>query len=82
MSIGIDMEKAKLVAMVLTTVAVSAAVSRSGLIGFVDLVIPHLAEIMFGGTNSKASLHMHCLVLYSCCFRTIWLNHSPEKSFL
>lgn len=52
-SIGVDVEKTKLVAMVLTTVAVSAAVSISGLIGFVGLVIPHLARIMFGGSNRK-----------------------------
>lgn len=52
-SIGVNVERTKLLAMVITTVGVSAAVSISGLIGFVGLVIPHLARIIFGGSNRK-----------------------------
>lgn len=52
-SIGVDVEKTKLAALVITTVGVSAAVSVSGLIGFVGLVIPHLARMIFGGSNRK-----------------------------
>lgn len=52
-SIGVDVEKTKLLALVVTTVGVSAAVSISGLIGFVGLVIPHFARILFGGSNRK-----------------------------
>lgn len=52
-SIGVNVERTKLIALIVTTVGVSAAVSISGLIGFVGLVIPHLARILFGGTNRK-----------------------------
>jgi iron complex transport system permease protein len=52
-SIGVNVEKTKLIALTVTTVGVSAAVSISGLIGFVGLVIPHLARIVFGGSNRK-----------------------------
>lgn len=52
-SIGVNVERTKLLALVVTTIGVSAAVSISGLIGFVGLVIPHLARILFGGSNRK-----------------------------
>ncbi len=52
-SIGVNVEKTKLLALLVTTIGVSAAVSISGLIGFVGLVMPHLARIMFGGSNRK-----------------------------
>lgn len=52
-SIGVNVERTKLLAMVLTTVGVSAAVSISGLIGFVGLVMPHLSRIIFGGSNRR-----------------------------
>ena len=52
-SIGVNVERTKLIALLLTTVGVSAAVSISGLIGFVGLVIPHLARMVFGGSNRK-----------------------------
>lgn len=52
-SIGVNVERTKLLALLVTTVGVAAAVSISGLIGFVGLVIPHLARMIFGGSNRK-----------------------------
>ena len=52
-SIGVPVERTKMLALTVTTVGVSAAVSISGLIGFVGLIIPHVARILFGGTNRK-----------------------------
>ncbi len=52
-SIGVNVERTKLLALIITTVGVSAAVSISGLIGFVGLVIPHLGRMLFGGSNRK-----------------------------
>lgn len=52
-SIGVHVERAKVIALMVTTVGVSAAVSISGLIGFVGLIIPHVSRIVYGGTNRK-----------------------------
>ncbi len=50
-SIGVNVERTKLLSLVITTVGVSAAVSISGLIGFVGLLMPHVSRMMFGGSN-------------------------------
>lgn len=52
-SIGVPVERVKLMALLITTVGVAAAVSISGLIGFVGLIIPHVSRMIFGGTNRK-----------------------------
>ncbi len=50
-SVGVNAEKSKLAAIGLTTVAVSACVSISGLIGFVGLIFPHVSRLLYGGSN-------------------------------
>ena len=35
----------------IVALSVSAAVSISGLIGFVGLIIPHICRLLFGGSN-------------------------------
>src|SRR5579875_650761 len=50
-SVGVRVERTKAISVILTTLSVSAAVSISGLIGFVGLVTPHVARIIFGGSN-------------------------------
>ena len=52
-SIGVNVERTKFLALLVTTVGVAAAVSISGLIEFVGLVIPHLSRMLFGGSNRK-----------------------------
>jgi iron complex transport system permease protein len=44
-------ERAKLISLLVTTLGVSAAVSISGLIGFVGLLMPHVSRMLFGGSN-------------------------------
>ena len=46
--LGVDVERVKIVLIVAATLATSAAVSFSGLIGFVGLVAPHVVRIMWG----------------------------------
>ena len=46
--LGINVQKAKLVLIVLTALAVGVSVSVAGVIGFVGLVVPHLIRIMAG----------------------------------
>ncbi len=49
--LGIPVEAAKRVAVVLAAIAVSASVALSGLIGFVGLVVPHLVRLGFGADH-------------------------------
>lgn len=50
-SLGVDVEKVKIIILVLGTFMVSMVVSISGIIGFVGLIIPHIARILFGPDN-------------------------------
>jgi iron complex transport system permease protein len=47
-SLGVDVEREKLVLTMLATLATSAAVAVSGTIGFVGLVVPHLLRLLIG----------------------------------
>jgi len=47
-SLGINLELAKLLLVVGATLATAAAVSASGLIGFVGLVVPHVVRMLWG----------------------------------
>jgi iron complex transport system permease protein len=46
--LGLDVERSKRVLLLATSLMVGAAVSVSGLIGFVGLIIPHLLRLVFG----------------------------------
>ena len=46
--LGIDVERVKKILLAATSLMVGAAVSVSGLIGFVGLIIPHLLRLLFG----------------------------------
>jgi iron complex transport system permease protein len=46
--LGVDVEALRLTAIVLVTLAVAAAVSFSGVIGFVGLVVPHVIRMTLG----------------------------------
>ncbi|OWP56292.1 MAG: iron ABC transporter permease [Thermoplasmatales archaeon B_DKE] len=50
-SVGVPVEKTKALLMGIVALSVSAAVSISGLIGFVGLIIPHICRLLFGGSN-------------------------------
>jgi iron complex transport system permease protein len=48
LSLGVDVEREKLVLTLLATLATSTAVAVSGTIGFVGLVVPHLLRLLIG----------------------------------
>lgn len=75
-SIGVSVEKTKLAMLTLISLSVSAAVSISGLIGFVGLIIPHISRMIYGGSNkfvlpSSAILGAIFLLLSDDLARTI-----------
>lgn len=52
-SVGVRVELTKVVTLIAVTLGVSAAVSVSGLIGFVGLIVPHISRLLHGGSNSR-----------------------------
>lgn len=47
-SLGVDVEKTKLILLILSSLATAASVSVSGIIGFVGLIVPHAIRIVSG----------------------------------
>jgi iron complex transport system permease protein len=50
-SLGVNTERVKLILVALTTLVTSTAVSISGIIGFVGLIIPHVMRLMVGSDH-------------------------------
>lgn len=51
MDLGVDVKRTRLVVLLLSTTIVAAAVSFTGVIGFIGLVIPHILRILLGPDN-------------------------------
>ena len=47
-SLGVDTQKVILIMIIVTSIVVAAAVSFSGVIGFVGLIVPHIIRIIIG----------------------------------
>jgi iron complex transport system permease protein len=47
-SLGVEVERSRVVALVLASLATAAVVSVTGLVGFVGLIVPHAARLLFG----------------------------------
>ncbi|HZP95534.1 MAG TPA: iron chelate uptake ABC transporter family permease subunit [Candidatus Limnocylindria bacterium] len=52
-SLGVNVERAKLGLVAAATLATAAAVSVSGLIGFVGLMVPHFVRLLFGPDHRR-----------------------------
>jgi iron complex transport system permease protein len=51
LDLGIDVKKTRLFVLILATIIVASAVSFTGVIGFIGLVIPHILRIILGPDN-------------------------------
>lgn len=51
LQLGVDVEKAKLTCLILTSLVVGLVTAFSGLIGFVGLMVPHLARMAVGADH-------------------------------
>jgi iron complex transport system permease protein len=51
LDLGVDVRKTRLFVLVISTIIVAAAVSFTGVIGFIGLVIPHILRILLGPDN-------------------------------
>ena len=52
-SLGLDLRKARLIIVISSSLATAAAVSVSGIIGFVGLIAPHLARMLVGANHKS-----------------------------
>lgn len=52
-SLGIDTEKMRLRLLLISSLVTASAVSVSGIIGFVGLVVPHVIRMIFGPNHAK-----------------------------
>ncbi len=53
-SLGVDVRATRWVLLLVSSLAVAAAVSLSGLVGFVGLLVPHLVRLLFGSDQRLA----------------------------
>lgn len=51
LSLGIEMERLKIVLVIVATLVTAAAVSVSGLVGFVGLIVPHIVRLIWGANH-------------------------------
>lgn len=51
LQMGVDVEKAKLVCLLVVSLIIGIVVSFSGLIGFVGLIVPHIARMILGSDH-------------------------------
>lgn len=51
--LGLDVERVKLLLLAVATLVTAAAVSVSGIIGFVGLIVPHAARLAFGRPHAR-----------------------------
>lgn len=61
MALGINVSKIKFILVVCSTLMTAACVSVSGMIGWVGLIVPHLARMLVG-PNYKVLLPTSCLI--------------------
>jgi iron complex transport system permease protein len=81
-SLGLKVEKLKIRILVASALMVAAVVSLAGVIGFVGLVVPHLARMISGPKNSRllplsVVLGANLLVLADALARTIAPQEIP-----
>lgn len=76
-SLGVDVERTRVWLLLLASSAVAAAVALSGLVGFVGLLVPHLARLVLGadqrlGLPASACLGAAFLVLADLAARLLF----------
>jgi iron complex transport system permease protein len=60
-TVGVDLARAQWMLLVAATFLTAAAVSLSGIVGFVGLIVPHLARRLFG-TDARWALPASALL--------------------
>jgi iron complex transport system permease protein len=78
--LGLPVERAKLFLILAASLAAAAAVSFSGIIGFVGLIVPHLVRLLWGGDYRRliplSILSGATLLLFADLIARVWM--APE----
>jgi iron complex transport system permease protein len=60
-SLGLAVQRTRLVLLVVASLATGAAVAVSGLVGFVGLVVPHVVRLLLGSSDHRLVLPLAAL---------------------
>jgi iron complex transport system permease protein len=82
-SLGVDVGRTRLILLLASSLAVASAVALSGLVGFVGLLVPHAARLLFGADNrvlvpTSALLGAAFLVLADLAARVLFRAFNAE----
>ncbi len=56
-TLGVDVRKTTFVTLAVSSVLVAVIVSFCGVIGFIGLIVPHIARLLFGSDNRRLFVH-------------------------
>ena len=76
-SLGIDIKKLRIKIFIITSLMIGLTVSFTGIIGFIGLIIPHMARMIFGNGIRKTflfSLLLGGMILLICDFISMHLT--------
>lgn len=81
-SLGINVTRDRLIVVCGATLATAGAVCLAGVVGWVGLVIPHIARMIVGSSNrsiipASMALGAAFLVVVDTCSRCIWASEVP-----
>lgn len=79
--LGVEVERVKRELIILTALGVAACVAATGLIGFVGLVVPHLARLLFGPDHRRvlpASMLLGAILLLLADVAARWVLAPAE----
>jgi iron complex transport system permease protein len=79
--LGIPVERTRTLLILAASLATAAAVSFSGIIGFIGLIIPHLARILWGADYHRLIPSLSWGERVRCCSPTCWpVSCWPRRS--
>ncbi len=76
-ALGISVKKLQLAAVAASSLAVAALVAKAGIIGFVGLIVPHIARILIGAKHG--ALAVVCTLLGGCVL--LWADMLSRTLF-
>jgi iron complex transport system permease protein len=76
--LGVEVERTRRAVFVASSLLVGAAVSMSGMIGFVGLIVPHLLRLLLGPDHRLLLPRRSSAARRSSCGRTRWRGPSSR----
>jgi len=73
---GLPVTRVRTLILLAASLATAAAVSFTGIIGFIGLIVPHVMRLWFGRTTAGCCHSPSLAGLERCCWQTFWLAWS------